>query len=172
MTASFIHVSPARHVASVIERCGARHLITVLSPGSAFERPSLIDPANHLNLAVHDIVQHEHGFVSPAANHVAEIIAFARRWPRETPLAINCYAGVSRSTASAYIIAAALDPRRDEQELAAQLRALSPTATPNARLIAIADRMLDRNGRMVAAIEAIGRGEDCYEGTPFALPVG
>lgn len=35
--------------------------------------------------------------------------------------------------------------------------------------MAIADRMLDRDGRMVAAIARIGRGADAFEGTPFTL---
>jgi hypothetical protein len=46
---------------------------------------------------------------------------------------------------------------------------MSPTATPNRRLVALADRRLGREGRMAAAIAAIGRGADCFEGAPFAL---
>ena len=84
---------------------------------------------------------------------------------------INCYAGISRSTASAYIIAAALAPKRDEAELAKTLRWLSPSATPNIRLVTLADAMLGRQGRMVEAIKAIGRGADAFEGVPFALPI-
>ena len=38
-------------------------------------------------------------------------------------------------------------------------------------MVEIADRLLQRNGRMVEAIRAIGRGADCYEGVPFALEV-
>ncbi|TIX80640.1 MAG: protein tyrosine phosphatase, partial [Mesorhizobium sp.] len=87
------------------------------------------------------------------------------------PLVVHCYAGISRSTASAYIIAAALAPKRCEVELAETLRALSPTATPNPRLIAVADTLLDRNGRMIGAIQAIGRGADAFEGTPFELKI-
>jgi predicted protein tyrosine phosphatase len=51
------------------------------------------------------------------------------------------------------------------------LRQRSPTATPNARLVALADAALKREGRMIAAIEKIGRGEDCFEGTPFFFEV-
>ena len=82
---------------------------------------------------------------------------------------IHCWAGVSRSTAAGFIAACALRPYRDENEIAREVRANSPTATPNARLVAIADAMLGRNGRMVAAIEKIGQGHLCFEGTPFAL---
>ncbi len=65
--------------------------------------------------------------------------------------------------------AAAAAPQRAEAELARELRRASPTATPNRRLVALADRILSREGRMTAAIAEIGRGVDCYEGAPFAL---
>ena len=84
-------------------------------------------------------------------------------------MVIHCFAGVSRSTAAAFIAACALNPRRDEFEVARVLRAASPTATPNARLVALADEALERRGRMTAAIMEIGHGEECFEGTPFTL---
>jgi predicted protein tyrosine phosphatase len=92
-----------------------------------------------------------------------------RSWDRAAPLVIHCYAGVSRSTAGAFVSACALNPRRAEAEIARDIRRLSPTATPNARIVALADQMLGRDGRMVTAIEAIGRGVECYEGHPFHL---
>src|SRR5208282_3460748 len=35
-----------------------------------------------------------------------------------------------------------------------------------------ADAALERNGRMNEAIAEIGRGEECFEGTPFVLELG
>ena len=84
-------------------------------------------------------------------------------------MVIHCWAGISRSTASAYIAASVLNPELDEVHLATRLRAASPSATPNPRLIALADTILDRKGRMMAAIADIGRGADAFEGTPFEL---
>ena len=49
------------------------------------------------------------------------------------------------------------------------MRAASPTASPNPRLVALADDALGRRGRMNEAIAEIGRGEECFEGTPFTL---
>jgi predicted protein tyrosine phosphatase len=40
---------------------------------------------------------------------------------------------------------------------------------PNIRIVSIADRMLRRNGRMVRAVEALGRGQEAMEGHPFRL---
>ena len=69
------------------------------------------------------------------------------------------------------VVAAALMPGRSEEELARTLRGLSPSATPNLLLIGIADGMLGREGRMVAAITGIGRGAEAYEGAPFAFAI-
>jgi predicted protein tyrosine phosphatase len=63
--------------------------------------------------------------------------------------------------------------RKDENEmaLAQELRDASPSATPNRLLVSHVDALLGRDGRMVAAIDSIGRGQDAYEGTPFRLRV-
>ena len=37
------------------------------------------------------------------------------------------------------------------------------------RIVSLGDRALGRKGRMVAAIESIGRGMLAYEGTSFRL---
>jgi predicted protein tyrosine phosphatase len=120
---------------------------------------------------MHDIAEAQDGMTLPGEAHVRDLLGFARRWDRAAPLVVHCYAGISRSTASAYIIAAALAPERDEEELAQTLRRLSPSATPNPRLVAVADILLQRNGRMVEAIKAIGRGAEAFEGTPFELRI-
>ena len=82
---------------------------------------------------------------------------------------VHCYAGISRSTAGAFVTACALNPQRDETTIARALRAASPTATPNRRIVALADQMLGRNGRMVTAIESIGPGMAAYASEPFRL---
>ena len=67
------------------------------------------------------------------------------------------------------VTACALNPRRDELSIARALRAASRTAMPNIRIVSLADRMLGRNGRMVAAIESIGPGMSAYASEPFQL---
>jgi predicted protein tyrosine phosphatase len=92
-----------------------------------------------------------------------------RAWDQRAPVVIHCFAGISRSTAAAYTAFCALRPDADEAAAAARLRARSPEATPNARIIEMADRLLGRDGRMISAIAAIGRGRDAMEGTIFSL---
>jgi predicted protein tyrosine phosphatase len=167
-----LHVCSLALVADTVERTGARSLVSLLSPGTAVERPTAIAPERHLYLAVSDIVAPLPGQTLPERPHLDDLLDFVRGWDRAEPMLIHCFAGVSRSTAAAFIAACALNPRRDEFEMARALRAASPTATPNARLVALADAALERNGRMNAAIAEIGRGEECFEGTPFALELG
>lgn len=166
-----IYVCSITKVEETVVSSGAGRLVTLLNEGTPFERPQAITAANHLFLSMNDIIEDMEGLVAPGQDHVETLLGFVRDWDRRAPLVINCFAGVSRSTASAYIAAAALAPERDEAELAQTLRRLSPSATPNARLVRHADALLGRNGRMVAAIEAIGRGAYAFEGTPFKLPI-
>ncbi|RWC00640.1 MAG: protein tyrosine phosphatase [Mesorhizobium sp.] len=166
-----IHVCSLSKVEETVTRTRAERLLSLLAAGTEVTRPASIARENHLHLVMHDIAVAQEGMTMPGEEHVRNLLDFARRWDRARPLVVHCYAGISRSTASAYIIAAALAPQRCEVELAETLRALSPTATPNPRLIAVADALLDRNGRMTGAIQAIGRGADAFEGTPFELKI-
>jgi predicted protein tyrosine phosphatase len=171
MSMSSIHVCPLSKVEEVVTGSGAGHLLSLLAAGTEMVRPASILPDNHLHLVMHDIAEAQDGMTLPGETHVRSLLDFGRRWGGARPLVVHCYAGISRSTASAYIIAAALAPERDEAELARTLRALSPSATPNPRLVAMADILLERNGRMVEAIRAIGRGAEAFEGTPFELRI-
>ncbi len=164
-----IHVCSLARLHETVEATGARHVITLINGNTVLTRPSNVDPTNHLFLGLNDIVDEVEGLVAPAEAHMHELLEFVGSWPREAPLVIHCYAGISRSTAAAYVTLCALLPGRDETELASRLRAASPTATPNARIIALADAALGREGRMVKAIAAIGRGRDAFEGEPFGL---
>jgi predicted protein tyrosine phosphatase len=101
------------------------------------------------------------------------ILAFVATWERADPMLIHCYAGISRSTATAYITACVHNPSTDEEEIAFALRRASPSASPNRRFVALADSELGRGGRMVRAVERIGRGAswfDIGEAEPFTLP--
>jgi predicted protein tyrosine phosphatase len=164
-----VHVCSLARIETEVARTGARSLVTLLSPGTPVARPGLIAEDRHLNIAMSDILDPLPGQVRPEMHHLDALHAFIDRWDRREPMLIHCYAGVSRSTASAFIAVCQLSPHREEHEVAQALRAASPTATPNLRFVALADEKLGRKGRMVAAIESIGRGRECMEGEPFVL---
>ena len=164
-----IHVCSLSRLHETVEDTGARHVVSLIGDEARVERPSGIAPENHLWLRLHDISGPLDGYIVPGEDHIAELINFVRGWDRRAPLVVHCFAGISRSTASAYAAVCALNPQRDEGDIAQALRRASPTATPNARIVSLADRLLNRAGRMIAAIETIGRGVLAEEATPFRL---
>ena len=166
-----IHVCSLARVMDTAREIGARSMVTLINPDYPVERPDGVHPSRHLRLSLADIDAPADDHVAPEERHVRALIEFARAWDRRDPLLIHCYAGVSRSTAAALIAVCALAPTREEREVAERLRALSPTATPNRLLIRHADAVLGRGGRLIAAVEASGRGVDCYEGAPFAREI-
>lgn len=167
---SHIVVCPLDRIAEVAVRHRAREMVTLMAAGQDFHRPGVIDAGRHLKLEMNDISFSGSGkLVGPQEEHVGRLIGFVREWNRELPLLIHCWMGISRSPAAAVIAALALYPEQDERALAARLREASPHATPNARLIAIADRLLERQGRLISAISGIGRGADAGCGLPFTL---
>lgn len=168
---SYLVVSSLADMPKTVAKHGALDLVTLINAETAVERPATIEAPRHLFLGFNDIAAPMEGFTAPSADHLDQLIAFGEGWRRDTPLAIHCWAGISRSTAAAYILAIAINPDLDEALLAKELRRRSPSATPNPRLVALADEKLQRGGRMVAAIEAIGRGENAFAGTPFVLPL-
>src|SRR5215813_4986199 len=164
-----IHVCSLLHLHKTVEDTGAQHVVTLLKDVDLVRRPDTITPANHLVLGMDDITEPLTGYVAPADDHVTKLIAFARGWDRRKPLVIHCYAGISRSTAGAFVAACALNPQRDELSIAQALRRASTTAAPNLRIVSLADRVLGREGRMTSAIEMIGPAQAATEAEPFRL---
>ena len=164
-----IHVCSLARLHPTVETTGARHVVTLMRDVHLVSRPESVALDNHLVLAMDDISMPLEGYSAPADEHVTELVRFLQTWDRRAPLVMHCYAGISRSTAGAYVAVCALNPRRDEAHVAKHLRNVSPTASPNTRIVEIADRLLGRGGRMIRAIEKIGRGIETYEAHPFRL---
>lgn len=164
-----IHVCPLHAVHDVVADTGAAHLLTVINRETIPVTPSGIAEGRHLKLGFHDITHPQPGLIHPRDEHIEEILEFASSWDRRSPMVVHCWAGISRSTAAAFMTICALNPQAREEDIARRLRERSPTATPNALMVEIADRTLARNGRMIAAIAAIGQGEFAMEGQPFML---
>lgn len=169
---SFIVVSPLPRIAEMAVRHKAKEMISLLAEKQDFHRPAVIAAERHLTLGMNDITFAGTGnLVAPQESHVQQIIAFARDWDQTAPLLIHCWMGVSRSPAAAMITSLALYPDDDETRLAERLRTASPFATPNSRLVQIADDVLGRQGRFADAVKKIGRGKDTDGNAPFVLPL-
>ena len=165
----FVYVCPLSQIAATVSSTRASHLISLIDDSTLVARPDSIAEENHLFVGIHDITEAQDGMVLPAEEHVRLLIDFAEHWDRERPMVVHCFAGISRSTAGAFITLCATRPERDELGIARRLREASRFATPNSRLVALADAILVREGRMIAAIEQIGRGEMAAESVPFML---
>jgi predicted protein tyrosine phosphatase len=164
-----IHVCSLARLHDTVEESGARHVISLIREISLVLRPDAVAPENHLIIGVDDITCAMDGYTVPCEEHVARLLDFVQSWDRAAPMVVHCYAGISRSTASAFAAACALNPQRDEISIAWELRRASPTANPNALIVSLADRLLGRGGRMSHAIETIGRGIAAPEAEPFRL---
>jgi predicted protein tyrosine phosphatase len=164
-----IHVCSLARLHDTVGETGARHIVTLMRDLNQVVRPNTIATENHLLLSMDDIVAPMKGYEAPAEEHVARLIEFVKGWDRAAPMVVHCYAGISRSTAGAFVAACALNPNRDEAQIAWAMRRVSRTATPNARIVSIADQLLKRDGRMMRAISVIGDGDMAYEADPFRL---
>lgn len=163
-----ILVCPLSRVTEMVRARKPSHVVSLLDPHSPFPDPG----GRHLKVSVHDITEESPGAVAPAREHMTAILDFIGTWERSAPILIHCYAGISRSTATAFITACVHNPGIDEVEIARALRAASPVAWPNRRIVALADAELGRGGRMVRGIDAIGPGlswEEAGENTPFEI---
>jgi predicted protein tyrosine phosphatase len=148
----------------------ASRAVSLLSPGDLFPSFDHLQEDDHHRVHLHDIVEPMDGCVTPARGHVEDLVTFLGGWDPGEMLLIHCWAGISRSTATAFIAACLHNPDADERDVAAALREASPTAYPNPRIVGFADEILGRDGRMRAAAASIGRGEIALEAEPFHIP--
>jgi predicted protein tyrosine phosphatase len=167
---TIVHVCPLAAIHEAISQTGAGHLITVINAQTMVDTPPAIEARRHLKIAINDIKLPQPGLVHAKPEHIDEILRFARDWDHTGPLVVHCWAGISRSTAAAFITLCVTNPDGVENEIAWSIRDASPTAAPNPLMVEIADDALGRRGRMVDAIRSIGEGKAALAGTPFSIP--
>jgi predicted protein tyrosine phosphatase len=166
-----IYVSPLSGVVDAIRTVGPSHLVSLLDPESMIDTPDGIDAARHLRLSVNDISEPSDMLVSPCEAHVLELIGFIRDWDQKSPMLVHCWAGISRSTAAAFIALCTLNEDHPEDALARLVRSRGAHAHPNRLMVRLADDILGRKGRMREAVESLGPARAAWEGELFALPV-
>jgi predicted protein tyrosine phosphatase len=133
------------------QRCA--QIVWLVSIGdSQDELPAGYDNVPHkLRLRVADVVTEQ----GATEEDILQIVRLAEGLRSETGIVlIHCEAGVSRSSAAALIMYAHWFGPGREQEAMARVLSQRPVANPNRRMIELADRLLDRAGRLVKALEA------------------
>ena len=139
----------ASAILSSLQRCAdVTYLISIGDPYD--ELPVGYDNISRkLRLLVADVVTD----LGATEEDVVRIIRVAEELRSESgKILIHCEAGVSRSTAAALIMHACwLDIGR-EREAMARVLAQRPIAVPNRRMVELADRLLNRGGRLLEVL--------------------
>jgi len=151
-----------------IRRHRPSHLLTLMD--EHVPTPTEILPDRHHRIRVHDIAEPAEGAIAPEPGHIEGLVTFARTWTREAPVLVHCWAGISRSTAAAYILLCDIRGPGHEAAIARELRTLAPHAQPNRLMIRHADRFLGREGRMIASVEAMGEARVVWETEVVEIP--
>lgn len=170
-TMSAVLISPYSAIEATIRRYRPSHLVSLMVEPQV-QTPLAIRPECHLRLSIHDVTEASDGITCPEHSHISSLLGFTRSWDRSAPILIHCWAGISRSTAAAYILMCDLQAAADEHRLAKTLRFFAPHAQPNRLMIRHADFLLGRQGRMVSAIESMGPGVPAIEGEVVEIPLG
>ncbi|MFZ5834125.1 MAG: tyrosine phosphatase family protein [Pseudomonadota bacterium] len=164
-----IYVCPLSQVKDTINKLTPSHLVSLLDPKSMIGTPPQVHRDRHLQLSVNDIAEPRDGLVLPGETHIRAILDFVDGWDQRAPMLIHCWAGISRSTAAAYIALCHLNPGH-ELNAARLMRAAARHAQPNQRLVSVADKLMRRQGRMIEAVAQMGPGEFDMEGDLFFMP--
>ena len=122
-----------------------------------------------LGFTFHDITEPREGHVAPTRADMERFASLVGEWPQRAPLLLQCWMGVSRSTAAALVALSALGVTPDDA--AQSLRNAAPFATPNALMLSHADAVLRLEGTLVDAGRRIGRGGTTDRGRAFTLEV-
>jgi predicted protein tyrosine phosphatase len=138
---------------------GVSHVLSILDPGhpspDAFNRY----PAHaKLELRFHDIIKEREGEIVPREADVDLLLAFGRDLLDEPAaqrhLLVHCHMGISRSSAAMFLLLAQSRPDVDAKTLLGEVVRIRPRAWPNLLMIKFGDKLLDRQGALVAAAKA------------------
>jgi predicted protein tyrosine phosphatase len=167
-----IVVCPLSRVEEMVARHKPGRVVSLLDPDFEFPELGPAYAGRHLQLELHDVDVPARYDVAPSAEHVHRLLRFIGECGPDEILLIHCRAGISRSTAAAFIVACFLNPDVPERDLALALRRVAPFARPNQLMVAVADEVMARDGRMIDAIASTGRDlpwADIDENTAFEL---
>ncbi len=172
-----IYVSSLEKSDGIVKKYEPSKVVSVLGPGTPFPAFNDYGQERHLKIELDDIRKPVAGHVPPSKIHIQTLIGFLEKWDPQTPLLAHCWAGISRSSATAFIAACMHNKNHDEQDIADMIADNSPTAFPNTLMVSLADDILGREGRMAKAAQKICADEtrkiNIYtidQTNPFSIP--
>ena len=133
---------------------GVTHVISILDPGTpAPDMLSTYPPHSRMVLRFHDEIDPAPHVVLPDYKDIEKILAVGREALHDgAHVLIHCHMGVSRSAATLAALLAMSFPDEAEDLIFARVLRLRPNAWPNSRMIALADELLGRSGRLTHAL--------------------
>jgi predicted protein tyrosine phosphatase len=164
-------VIPLSSLADTLQTHAPSHLVSLLSPEHMIATPPGFPASAHLKLGVNDIVDPAAGTAPPMRQHIDQLLEFSRSWDGSRPMVIHCWAGISRSMASAYTILCDRLGTGREIQIARAMRQRAPHAQPNRLLVRHADEALGREGKMILALNSMGPPLVVEEGVTTAFPL-
>lgn len=130
---------------------GFTHLVSINEPNIEPVRGRETVP-QVLALFFDDATRWREGYTLPSEEHIHELLVFAKTLNPSSRLLVHCAAGISRSTAAAYIILADRYGSGREAEALAEVFAAQVDTwggpAPNELMVELADRLLRREGRL------------------------
>jgi predicted protein tyrosine phosphatase len=138
---------------------GMTHVLSILDPGTP-EPTALANyvPHRRTTLYFHDEIDPGANWILPQAEHIEAILSFGRSLVDDAVVnpgqqfLVHCHMGISRSTAALITLLALIDPTESEDAIMTQVLKSRPEAWPNCLMVDLADVLLERNGRLSAAL--------------------
>lgn len=128
------------------------------------DEPDGFDPANplHVRLTFDDVTAstarlHTGDVRPPEREDIRKLLERADDLLDSGYVYCHCAAGISRSTAAAFILQCLVRSPGNEREAMEAVLEDNPFAAPNRRMVKLADEILERDGAMLSAIEAVTR---------------
>jgi predicted protein tyrosine phosphatase len=140
---------------TVAAKWGARLVVSLLDPDLPKSAHPVIAGCPHHVFLFHDQERQDAtGHFSQMLGPVLDLVA-GHLDSEEPRLLIHCHAGVSRSTALAYgAISILLGPGRENEAFEGLLE-ITHKPWPNRRVVECLDEMLDRDGALLAPLDAM-----------------
>jgi hypothetical protein len=88
----------------------------------------------------------------PDRDDVYRILLFSQGFTPQDKILVQCRAGISRSTAIACAIACQHTPPGEEKSAVLHIRKIRPQMLPNFYMVRLADEILQRQGKLIAAV--------------------
>lgn len=137
-------------------------VVSIGSPQT--DPPEGVDPEHprHLRLEFDDVLSPSDGFTAsqvhpPQRSHIEQLVDRSDDLLAADLVYCHCAAGISRSTAAAFILECRRRGTGAELDALQRIVRDNPFASPNRRMVEFADELMERNGAMVEALATVTR---------------